>query len=296
MKNVLLLLSILFFCTITLLAQNPIPNPSFENWNGNIPNGWSAPANIPQAGIEPIMKSPEAYADNWAVRGIVLDAFGNPYPPVLYAGTITDPFFPVSANHDLFSCWFKFFSVGGDRLFIEVVLTNNNTGGLGEGHAFVIVNNTQIFEKLEIPIEYDPDNPPNFHANVASITVTIAPQPGQTPHVGTWFLLDLMTFDNLPSSVEEINNQVPNNFELAQNYPNPFNPKTNINFSLPEASFVNLKVYNIQGEEVATLVNQELSAGTYKTNWNALEMPSGVYVYVLKAKDFVQSRKMLLMK
>ncbi|MBK7380253.1 MAG: hypothetical protein IPJ03_14915 [Ignavibacteriales bacterium] len=73
------LLSILSLAFLLILfsnvssAQNPIPNPGFEGWLRNIPNGWSAPTNIPLAGIEPITKSPEAYSDSWAVRGFVLD-------------------------------------------------------------------------------------------------------------------------------------------------------------------------------------------------------------------------------
>jgi hypothetical protein len=297
MQPFLRLLIIFSFVFISVKAQNPIPNPGFESWTGNVPNGWAAPANIPQSGTEPVMKSPEAYSDSWAVRGIVLNAFGVPYPPVLMTGTAANSYFPVSANHSVFSCFFKFSPEGGDRLYIQIVFSNPSIPGGGEGNAFVTITNTQIFEKLEIPIEYDPQNPPGWHASQASITITIAPQQGQTPHINTWFLLDHFTFDNLPivTSVKEINN-IPSNLELQQNYPNPFNPTTNIRFELPEESFVNLTIYNVQGEEIDQLINEKLSAGTYNAHWNAAGLPSGMYVYTLRVENTFISRKMILMK
>jgi hypothetical protein len=83
---------------------------------------------------------------------------------------------------------------------------------------------------------------------------------------------------------------------LKQNYPNPFNPTTNIEFSIPNSEFVTLKVYNILGEEVARLVSEKLAAGQYKYDWDARKLASGVYLYRLKASEYVDVKKMILMK
>lgn len=85
-------------------------------------------------------------------------------------------------------------------------------------------------------------------------------------------------------------------FALSQNYPNPFNPTTYISFSIPEANHVMLKVYNILGQEVATLVNKEMAAGPYKVNFDASQLASGVYIYTISAGDFSASKKMMLLK
>lgn len=85
-------------------------------------------------------------------------------------------------------------------------------------------------------------------------------------------------------------------FSLEQNYPNPFNPTTVIKYSIPEVSKVMLKLYNLLGEEVSTLVNEEKVAGYYTVEFNAANLPSGVYFYQLIAGDFVQTKKMILMK
>ena len=85
-------------------------------------------------------------------------------------------------------------------------------------------------------------------------------------------------------------------FQLKQNYPNPFNPTTNIEFSVPQSSDVKLVVYNQLGETVATLVNEHLSAGSYKADWNAEDLPSGIYFYRITAGDFSKTMKLMLIK
>ena len=99
-----------------------------------------------------------------------------------------------------------------------------------------------------------------------------------------------------PVGVEENLNGHPTEYALSQNYPNPFNPTTTIKYSIPKLSFVTIKIYDVLGSEVATLVNEEKPAGTYELTWNAANLPSGVYFYQLKAGSFVETKKMILMK
>jgi|WetSurMetagenome_2_1015567.scaffolds.fasta_scaffold24790_2 minor extracellular serine protease Vpr len=85
-------------------------------------------------------------------------------------------------------------------------------------------------------------------------------------------------------------------YVLYQNYPNPFNPATMIEYSVPKISKTTLKIYDILGSEITTLVNEEKRAGVYKIDWNASKLSSGIYFYQLKSGDFIQTRKMLLLK
>jgi hypothetical protein len=91
-------------------------------------------------------------------------------------------------------------------------------------------------------------------------------------------------------------NQLPNSFSLSQNYPNPFNPSTKINYALKTNGQVTLKIYNILGKEVATIVNEVKNAGIYSVDFNASNLASGVYFYTIKAGDFTDTKKMLLLK
>lgn len=99
-----------------------------------------------------------------------------------------------------------------------------------------------------------------------------------------------------PTGVEYQNSIQPNDFVLYQNYPNPFNPTTKISYSIPERSNVILKVYDVLGREVATLVNEFRSAGKHEINFNASHLSSGVYFYTLLANEFTETRKFILMK
>jgi hypothetical protein len=89
---------------------------------------------------------------------------------------------------------------------------------------------------------------------------------------------------------------IPGTHRLHQNYPNPFNPSTTIEYALHHSGYVTLRVYNVLGEELATLVDGEQSAGPFTTEWDASDMPSGIYFYRLRAGNYVQTRKMVLMK
>ena len=88
----------------------------------------------------------------------------------------------------------------------------------------------------------------------------------------------------------------PENYSLSQNYPNPFNPSTSISFTITKSTFVTLKIFNILGNEISTLVNQIMPSGRHVLKFDATNLPSGIYLYTITAGEFVDTKKMLLMK
>ncbi|PIW70027.1 MAG: hypothetical protein COW08_04020 [Ignavibacteriales bacterium CG12_big_fil_rev_8_21_14_0_65_30_8] len=103
------------------------------------------------------------------------------------------------------------------------------------------------------------------------------------------------------TTIEDSQGLIPNKFELSQNYPNPFNPSTNIRFSLPEASFVSIKIYNMLGQEIKTLVNKQKNPGIFKVQWNGdndfgQKVSSGTYIYRVVAGSRIFAKKMVLLK
>jgi hypothetical protein len=110
--------------------------------------------------------------------------------------------------------------------------------------------------------------------------------------------------DSILSVTDNKISEMPSEFKLLQNYPNPFNPSTNINYQLPADKYVSLKVFDILGREVATLVNEFKKTGSYSVEWNGNNLPSGVYFYRLVAssneplqtKSYTETKKMILMK
>ncbi|MCZ2270255.1 MAG: T9SS type A sorting domain-containing protein [Ignavibacteriales bacterium] len=98
------------------------------------------------------------------------------------------------------------------------------------------------------------------------------------------------------SNTIEVEISIPTRFSLNQNFPNPFNPVTSIQYAIANKQFVTLKVYDILGKEITTLVNENKEAGNYSVDFNAAELPSGVYIYQLTTPGFIQARKMILAK
>ncbi len=115
---------------------------------------------------------------------------------------------------------------------------------------------------------------------------------------GTDWTAGWSTFNfQVPTSVGTVvSENIPTEFELSSNYPNPFNPTTTIQFGLPREAKVKLTVYNINGQEIATLVNDVRVAGTHKVQWDASNLPSGMYLYRLETGSTVLNKKMMLLK
>ena len=113
------------------------------------------------------------------------------------------------------------------------------------------------------------------------------------------FLYNTITFNDQFTGIDDKGSNRPpilNDYLLVQNYPNPFNPITTIKYQIPELVLVTLKVFDVLGNEIATLVNEEKPAGNYEVEFNAINLTSGVYFYQLKAGTFFETRKMLLLK
>lgn len=102
--------------------------------------------------------------------------------------------------------------------------------------------------------------------------------------------------DTLLTGIQSANTNIPDKFYLSQNYPNPFNPETVISFAVPKNSFVSLKIYNILGKEVASLINEDMKPGYYNYEWSGQNLPSGIYYYKMETDEFNETRKMILIK
>jgi hypothetical protein len=127
----------------------------------------------------------------------------------------------------------------------------------------------------------------NSIINQSNNTVTFS-----TSDVGNFFIL---TGDS-PTSVETSNDFTIEDFRLDQNFPNPFNPATTIKYQISDVGFVTLKVYDVLGNEVALLVNEKKEVGSYQVNFDASKLSSGVYIYQLNVNEFINTKKMILIK
>jgi hypothetical protein len=153
----------------------------------------------------------------------------------------------------------------------------------------------------------NPTDPPTLVADCLTrpSSMTLDKMTGKlyvTEIAGRVVILNISSFAKLGS--EEFTGVKPYEFILEQNYPNPFNPSTIIRYAIPsvttgetkQSQLVIIKVYDVLGNEIATLVNEEKSVGNYEVDFNATSLPSGLYFYQLQAGSFVETKKMILMK
>jgi hypothetical protein len=153
-------------------------------------------------------------------------------------------------------------------------------------------NGDTLWTKVVLPFNYPDSSTKVFSAIQTSDNSILA----SGWHSNYGFCL-VKTVPYLTTGLEQKPKVITQSFSLSQNYPNPFNPITTIEFDLPKTSEVSLKVFNILGEEVATLVSGRLSTGSYSYEWSRpAGIASGVYLYRLETSGYVKTRKMILMK
>ena len=285
------------FCLIPIVvlfttkSHAQILNAGFENWASGEPDNWHT-NNVIGFPVG-VTQSSDPHTGSSAILIETADFNGDPWIGAAISGSLILPFFDVSADYAEFTGYYKLHLTGPNGFgAVLVEFYDASWGGLvalGVGE----LATAGAYTPFTVVMDYTVGNG-NPAASV-KISLTFGAHQN-TPSIGSWFLVDDLAFAGVAGIEEVGNGYSPEEFELGQNFPNPFNPSTNINFSVPEESFVNLKVYNVQGEEIATLVNENLSTGAYKVDWDASNLPSGVYVYNLIAGETFLSKKMLLMK
>jgi hypothetical protein len=306
MKTSAIFLPVLIAMTIRANAQ--IPNNGFENWTTKggyeNPTGWGTMNSIATGPFFSCTKSTDHFpvsVGNFSIRlenntsltqwtggyGIAMtDPMAYPFQPA----------FPIVSHPNSLCGYYKYYSLNNDSMFIRILFFER--GIMRGDDTFVTGTTTSTWTSFTLPIT-------NTLADSASIWFSAFYPNGPTdgPKGNSVLYVDNLSFDNLSSSVHLSSSGLPGKFNLAQNYPNPFNPSTTISFSLPSKSFVSLRVFDLIGREVTTIVSGELSAGHWSGQWNSDGNPSGIYFYRLQARqtdggqagDYVETKKMVLL-
>lgn len=282
------LLSIKLFLTALLFASNisaQIPNEGFEQWSGSNPVNWVS-GNV--EGFTFVTPSGNPLSGQFAARLETKSIMGNLVPAVLSAGSDGEGF-PVSQRHGQLSFYYKFSkTVSTAYLFVSVGFKKGEDG-IGAG---VLAINTPAdnYTPVTIPVTYINEEIPDLGV----ILIQVTDQNLSPAASGSYAEIDDLSF----SILTDVNDESAgvNDFSLEQNFPNPFNPSTRINYQIANDNFVTLKVYDIIGNEIAALVNNQQPAGKYSVDFNSANLPSGVYLYRLQAGNYIQTRKMTLIK
>jgi hypothetical protein len=273
-------------------SSGQIPNPGFESWTGGDPTDWYT-TNLTAGGIPVyanVTQSADAHGGSSAAQGSVISISGVPYAPTIISGANAAGF-PISSRPEAVRGWYKLVSDGGDVFDVIVSLKKNGVGD--GGGAFVSTTQQSAYREFVVNIFYESAETPD----TAYISISLADTATGIPHIGSTFWIDDLSFGpSGTTDVKELGSSMPAAFALNQNYPNPFNPSTMIQFELPEAQFVTLKVYNLLGQEVTTLINNQLGAGRYRAEFDGRNLPSGTYLYRLQAGTYTETKKIVLVK
>jgi hypothetical protein len=301
MKKCFLVLPLLLLLVLPSAAPAQIPNPGFESWytiqglpaTSFFPTGWYLD-NSPGL-FEPVSRSSAPHTGTYALQGAIVAA------PILLelVPPVVQSWFPYTGRPGALTGYISFTSAGRDSLVIGTVLYKTSLSQVVAVGDWGTATSTTGYTKFSIPLEYFSTDAPD----TTWIYITIDPGDADTVHLGTVFLLDDLAYEGQATGIAAGSTK-PATFALNQNYPNPFNPSTTIRFELPEASQVRLTVYNLLGQEVKVLANDQRQAGVYDLRFDAAGLPSGTYFYRLEARstdakqgeNFVQVRKMSIVK
>ncbi len=273
---------LLFLClSITLSAQ--IPNAGFENWIDEFtPQDWKT-SNFLQLGWDPVTRSSTAYTGSYSVRMEIKESNGAFIFPSM---KIT---FPVDHFDQTLNGYYQFYPTNNNVVLTAAAYyyVNGFSTGVGSIDLETGASSYTYFS-------FDPSTSSTGTPDSIWIQFNIFDGTFSSSSIGSYALIDHLSLGGT-SDVEQINHN-PSDYSLKQNYPNPFNPSTTIEFSIPQESFVQLKVFDILGNEVATLANENYSVGNYKADFNGDNLPSGLYIVRITAGNFIQTKKMMLLK
>ena len=306
MKKLLLFLFALLIICSSSFSQITRINESFENYDSlTLPPGWTK-WNMRSFPVDPLY--------NWTVRdtGVNLPGVDASRRSVAHSGhkaigvSWYSGYDTLTSTYDTADAWLvtpklgiisendylSFWSCGGTLLLLDSLQLWISTVDSLPAH----------FTNHLITLHYGP-GPWGTFSQDYELLQDFA---GQYIWIGFRYYIDV-THDGVfvhiddvqvidPIGVKKIGTNIPSKFELRQNFPNPFNPSTTINFAIPTNVNVQMKVYNLLGQEMQTLLNENKPAGYYTLNWDGSRFPSGTYFYRIIAGDFFQTNKMVLVK
>ncbi len=269
-----------------ILAQ--VPNAGFENWANGDPVGWSTLDFFGDA----VTQTSDSHSGSSAAKMKITDFFSTPLPPILISGQ-----FGISEKFESLTGYFKFVPLDANQAFSVTILMSKGSAYIGGG-AWETFQSTSAYTQFVVPIEYFTAEVPDS----AYIQIAVFDSSGiGTGGIGAYAIVDDLSLSG-PTDVKD-NYATVNSFKLEQNYPNPFNPSTKIKYTIPgvtvsgvKGSKVQLKVFDVLGNEIATLVNEEKPAGSYEVEFNASNLSSGIYFYKLTAGSFSETKKMILLR
>ena len=283
MKLCTVILSLALVILFQINASSQIPNSGFENWvDDYTPQDWITNSS---SDLVTVQRSSTPAMGTYAAQLNVANA-----PFFLAYPTMLSNYFPVDQAYGSLMGYYQFQPVNNTEfLYLTIWMVDDGTlAGVG---AIEIGTPASSYTPFSFDIVYFGEG---IVPDSAYIQIGILDS-GSTPTAGATGLIDELSFGP-PTEVKAISSIVPEDFGLSQNYPNPFNPSTKINFTIKEQSYVELLIYDILGNEIDKLVSNNFPAGEYSVDFDAENLPSGIYLARLNAGKYTNTIKMTLLR
>ena len=262
---------------ISSAQTNFIKNGGFESWTNNVPDNWVTDASAST-------KTTTAHSGSYALKLNTYLYFGI----AAYPGAITQ-YIPVTGATFTLRGWYQLHSDSGDAMSVTMLASKAGVDvGAGDKR---FTTSTTAYTAFTVGMVMDP----NTTADTCTLLISMEDNGSGTAHVGSYAMFDDLVLDNT-TGVASDDFARPSSYQLAQNYPNPFNPSTEIEFTIAQQQHVSLRVYNVMGQEIETLVDGQLPQGRYKKVFDASRLSSGTNFYKLEAGSFAQVKRLMLVK
>lgn len=262
-----LLLCLLGVGASLLHAQNPIPNPGFENWSAGNPVGWTT-TNI--LTVTPISQSNQSHSGTSAAKLEVVSVFSVAISPVLICNSVS-----INQNYQTFSYYYKANLSGGDQFLTTAMLTENGNGHGAAVDSLSASNNSNVYVQRNVQVLYAP--PVSQTADMLTITFVITGPNSSTPAIGSSvFLDDLNLSGGIPTALAEQTAIL--STDLGSPQPNPASGNCLIPFSLKEKALVQIGLYDLEGKLVREILHEELAGGRYKAECDLSGLSPGLYL------------------
>lgn len=261
MKKIYFVLSVIFFAQF-ICAQNPVPNPSFENWTGNKPTSWTNSTDVSQ--VTP------GHTGSYAVQGLKSSTL---YPNLSLNATA------ISQKYDFINLYYKFTQVSTEYIVISVVIKDAGNVQIGSTAAYITMPST-TFQAFTYPIYYTGNNPATV---VINITLNNG---GPVPPAGSAFIVDDISLSNSPLSINEgMGNTTANIFWVA---PNPAAEK--IKIGLQQNEMATIRLLNLAGQEVKTTTAEG------ETEIDVCDLPAGHYLVAVLQSETVRCKRIEIVR
>ena len=294
-KTQILILTLIFSALGSSLTYSQILNSSFENWNSGLPDNWSA--SIIPGLLNTVTQTSDSHDGSSAVKLEIIDYQGFPFPALLQNQNpdLSNFGHAVSVRYSKIKGYFKLDLRGAAQFVINLAMYDESMQPIGGG-ILTTSNSSANWSQIEVPIEYFDEKVPSFIHLAFAIFDSTDNDPNA---IGSSVIIDHIIAD-AATGVKD-NDNAPLIYSLNQNYPNPFNPTTLIRYSIAnnvnnELQEVRLVVFDAIGREIATLVNETQQPGNYEVNFDASRLTSGAYFYRIQTGEFVETKKMILLR